>query len=53
MNISAKVAIVFLCAAICSLSVTLIPRTDRSPRPPNETTPVKLRDSARADLLLV
>ena len=53
MNISTKFAIVFLCAAICALSVTLIPRHESAHQPPNETTPVKLRDAQRAHWLLV
>lgn len=53
MNFWSKFAIVFLCAAICALSVTLIPRTERTQDPQEQTTPVKLREAQRAAGLLV
>lgn len=53
MNIWAKLAIVFLCAAICALSVTLIPRAGQAPPSHEQSTPVKLRDAKRGDWLLV
>jgi hypothetical protein len=53
MNIWAKCAILFLCAAICALSVTLIPRAEQMQTPNQQTTPVKLREAKRSDWLLV
>jgi hypothetical protein len=53
MNIWAKLAIVFLCAAICALSVTVIPGAQSKLRPANQTTPVNLPKADRSDWLLV
>jgi lipopolysaccharide export LptBFGC system permease protein LptF len=53
MNFWAKITIVFLCAAICALSVSLIPRAEQRQPRSIETTPVLLRDSNLARWLLV
>jgi hypothetical protein len=53
MSLLAKFATVFLCAAICGLSVSLIPSPEQSKQRHNQTTPVLLRESQRVHWLLV
>jgi hypothetical protein len=53
MTFSAKFAIVFLCAAICALSLNLIPRAENARESRHSTRPVLLRKSERALWLLV
>ncbi|GEM_PF-5361774 len=53
MNFRAKIAIVFLCAAICALSVSLIPRREQTQPRRDQTTPVKLHEPQRVEWLLV
>jgi hypothetical protein len=54
MTFSAKFAIVFLCAAVCALSVSLIPRERNGPNDqPRPGLPVILREKQTATWLLV
>jgi hypothetical protein len=53
MSVWTKFATIFVCLVICALSLSLIPRAQKTRERVNRSTPVLLRDSQPVHWLLV
>jgi len=53
MKVGTKFAVVFVCAAICALSISLIPQAKKTAPTRDSTTPVLLKEKKSTPGLLV